>query len=63
MTEEEYTRLIGATLTLDKEDGAVIMLRLHGDEVVVSTYGETRPLTALKNWAYKWLGGREDAKV
>ena len=63
MTEEEYTRLIGATLTLDKEDGAVIILRLHGGEVAVATFGEPRPLTALKGWAYKWLGGREEVKA
>lgn len=63
MKEEEYVRLIGATLTLDKEDDAVILLRLNGDGVAVATFGEPRPLTALKSWAYKWLGGREEAKA
>lgn len=42
---------------------SAILLRMKDGEVTVSTYGEPRPLTALKGWAYKWLGGREDAKV
>ena len=62
MTEDEYMRLIGATLTLDTEDDAVILLKLHGGDVTVSTFGEPRPLTSLKGWAYKWLGGREEVK-
>lgn len=62
MTAEEYNRMMRDLVTITPSYDSAILLRMKDGEVTVSTYGEPRPLTALKGWAYKWLGGREDVK-
>lgn len=62
MTAEEYNRMMRDLVAITPSCDSAILLRMKDGEVSVSTYGEPRPLTALKGWAYKWLGGREDVK-
>ena len=62
MNADEYNRMMRDLVAVTPNHDSAILLRMKDGEVVVSTYGEPRPLTALKGWAYKWLGGREDAK-
>jgi hypothetical protein len=62
MTAEEYNRMMCDLVTIRPSYDSAILLGMKDGEVTVSTYGEPRPLTALKGWAYKWLGGREDVK-
>ena len=62
MTTEEYNRMMRDLVAVTPSHDSAILLRMKDGEVAVSTYGEPRPLTALKGWAYKWLGGREDVK-
>lgn len=62
MTAEEYNRMMRDLVSITPSCDSAILLRMKDGEVSVSTYGEPRPLTALKGWAYKWLGGREDVK-
>ena len=62
MKDEEYSRLIQRMTEINKDDQAAVLVSLNGDDVKVSTFGEPRPLTALKGWMYKWLGGRDDLR-
>lgn len=57
MTAEDY-RLLVCTMNQVPEDAdSAVLVVMKGEDVQVSTYGHTRPLTILKQWVYKWLGG------
>lgn len=59
MKAEEYQRLICRMNEIPPEADAAVLVVVKGDDVIVTTAGETNPLTRLKGWMYKWLGGRE----
>lgn len=59
MEQEEYQRLICRMNETMPDDDAALFISLKGDEVKISTFGAPRPLTRLKQWVYKWLGGRD----
>lgn len=60
MNLEDYQRLIRTLNDVHVEDDAcIVIVQRKNKEITVGTYGEVRPLTALKAWAFKWLGGRE----
>lgn len=59
MKAEEYQRLICRMNEIPPEADAAVLVVVKGDDVVVTTAGEPNPLTRLKGWMYKWLGGRE----
>lgn len=63
MTQEEVLELKGAIDTTTTEDDAAILIVKRDDEVRVKILGAPRAERQLKNWAYKWLGGREAAKI
>ena len=60
MNLEDYQRLI-RTLNDDRveDEACVVVVQRKDKEITVGTYGDVRPLTALKAWTFKWLGGRE----
>lgn len=58
MDNEDYIRLVQTMNAVRPEDDAAVLVRMRGEDIKVSTFGHPRPLTALKQWLYKWLGGR-----
>lgn len=60
MNLEDYQRLIRTYNDVhDEVEACILIVQRKNKEITVGTYGEVRPLTALKAWAFKWLGGRE----
>lgn len=58
MTTEEYNRLVCRMNEVSPESDAALLIVQRGDDVIVSTFGAPLPLVRIKQWAYKWLGGR-----
>ena len=56
MNLEDYQRLIRTLNDVHVEDEACIVVVQRKNK---GTFGDVRPLTALKAWVFKWLGGRE----
>lgn len=42
-----------------EDEACIVVVQRKNKEFTVGTFGDVRPLTALKAWAFKWLGGRE----
>lgn len=59
MKAEDYQRLICRMNEIPPEADAAVLVVAKGDDVVVTTAGEPIPLTMLKGWMSKWLGGHE----
>lgn len=57
MTVEDYNRLVCTMNQVSADADSAVLVVMKGEDVQVSTYGHTRPLTSLKQWMYKWLGG------
>ena len=62
MKSEDYMRLVQRMNEVQQDDDAAVLVVMHGGEIKVSTYGEPRPLWGLKDWMFKWLGGRDEDK-
>ena len=59
MKTEEYQLLICRMTEIPPEADAAVLVVIKDAEVTVTTAGDPNPLTRLKGWMYKWLGGRE----
>lgn len=59
MKTEDYQRLIRRMNEIPPEADAAVLVVKKGVDVVVTTAGDPNPLIRLKDWMYKWLGGRE----
>lgn len=57
MTTEDYNRLVCMMNQVPMDADSAVLVVMKGQDIQVSTYGYTRPLTGLKHWMYKWLGG------
>lgn len=62
MKSEEYDRLVRCMNALLPDDDAAVLLTKRGDDINAATFGEPRQLWKLKEWAFKWLGGREERR-